>query len=392
MIEGPRACRPEEFDETLALINATFRPDSDQDILTDYPLIFNDRGLRYMRILRAAGQVVAHVPVAPRKIIAGEDSFTAGIISPTVTHPDHRRKGYATRCLRDCVRIMKENGWPVSTLWTLEATFPFYHHSGWEAVGNQGWMYSLVPGDEALFERGEFEIVPFEVGRDAHLDVVIRSHDAEPWRVARNREEYAALLTLPKIDTRVALADGEVAGYLCVGSGRNKPGLNEAGGSAAAVEALVAEAVRSHAPVQAVTNLQPTVLDELLADRVGSTRQPKARASGVGFQMIRINSLDLLLRSIEGHLRSRAAGLFGAVALECTDTGERVTLEFGGGEVRFVDDAPAAERVTLTERQMVQLIFGGHSSCEPLDLPEKAADLLDRVFPFYFPIWELDRS
>ena len=87
--------------------------------------------------------------------------------------------------------------------------------------------------------------------------------------------------------------------------------------------------------------------------------------------MIRINSLDLLLRSIEGHLRSRAAGLSGAVALECTDTGERVTLEFGGGEVRFVDDAPAAERVALTERQMVQLIFGGHSSCEPLDLPGK---------------------
>ena len=138
MIEGPRACRPEEFDETLALINATFRPDSDQDILTDYPLIFNDRGLRCMRILKVAGQVVAHVPVAPRKIIAGEDSFTAGLISPTVTHPDHRRKGHATRCLRDCVRIMKEEGWPVSVLWTLEATFPFYHHSGWEAVGNQG--------------------------------------------------------------------------------------------------------------------------------------------------------------------------------------------------------------------------------------------------------------
>ena len=106
--------------------------------------------------------------------------------------------------------------------------------------------------------------------------------------------------------------------------------------------------------------------------------------------MIRINSLDLLLRSIEGHLRSRAASLSGAVALECTETGERVALEFRDGEVRFVDDAPAAERVA--ERQLVQLVFGGHPSCEPLDLPEKAADLLAPVFPFYFPIWELDRS
>ena len=73
-----------------------------------------------------------------------------------------------------------------------------------------------------------------------------------------------------------------MAGYLCVGSGRNKPGLNEAGGSAAAVEAL-GEAVRSYAPVQAVTKLKPTLLDDLLAGRVGSTRQRVARASCGGF-------------------------------------------------------------------------------------------------------------
>ena len=391
MIEGPRACRPEEFDETIDLINATFRPGSDQNIRTDYPLIFNEGGLRYMRILKVAGRVVAHVPVAPRRIAAGGDSFTAGIISPTVTHPDHRRKGYATRCLRDCVRVMQENGWPVSVLWTQHATFPFYHHSGWEAVGNQGWVYTLAPADAAGFERGGFETVRFDPGHPGHLDAVIRFHDAEPLRVARSREEYAALLTLPKIETRVALEGGEVAGYLCVGSGRNKPGLIEAGGAPEAVEALVAEAVRANAPVQAITNLNPSVLDGLLAARVGSTRKPVEFAAGVGPQMMRINSLGLLLRSIESHLRSRSSGLSGAVSLECTDTGEAVTLGFRDGEVRF-DPAPDADRVALNRRQMVQLIFGGHPSCEPLDLPAGPAGLLDRLFPFYFPIWELDHS
>ena len=391
MIEGPRACRPEEFDETIALINATFRPDSDQDIRTDYPLIFNEAGLRYMRILKVEGRVVAHVPVAPRRIAAGGDSFTAGIISPTVTHPDHRRKGYATRCLRDCVRIMQENGWPVSVLWTQHATFPFYHHSGWEAVGNQGWVYTLAPGDAASFERGDFETVPFDPGHPGHLDAVIRFHDAEPLRVARSREEYAALLTLPKIETRLALAGGEVAGYLCVGSGRNKPGLMEAGGSPGAVEALVAEAVSNHAPVQAITNLNPSVLDDLLADRAASTRKPVELAAGVGPQMMRINDLGLLLRSIGSHLRSRSAGLSGAVSLECTDTGEAVTLGFRDGEVRF-DPATDADRVALDARQMVQLIFGGHPSCEPPDLPAGPAELLGGLFPFYSPIWELDHS
>ena len=391
MIEGPRACRLEEFDETIALINATFRPDSDQNIRTDYPLIFNHEGLGYMRILKVAGQVVAHVPVAPRRIAAGGDSFTAGIISPTVTHPEHRHKGYATRCLRDCVRIMEENGWPVSVLWTQHATFPFYHHSGWEAAANQGWVYTLSPGDAASFDRGRFETVPFDPARPGHLDAVIRFHDAEPFRVARTRDEYAALLTLPKIETRLALAGGEVSGYLCLGTGSNKPGLIEAGGSPGAVEALVAEAVRNHAPVQAITNLNPSVLDDLLADRAGSTRKPVEFAAGVGPQMVRINDLGLLLRSIGSHLRSRSAGLSGAVSLECTDTGEAVALEVGDGEVRF-DPAPDTDRVALSARQMVQLIFGGHPSCEPLDLPAAAADLLGELFPFYFPIWELDHS
>ena len=29
---------------------------------------------------------------------------------------------------------------------------------------------------------------------------------------------------------------------------------------------------------------------------------------------------------------------------------------------------------------------------EPLDLPAGTADLLGRLFPFYFPVWELDHS
>ena len=135
-------------------------------------------------------------------------------------------------------------------------------------------MYTLAPGDASSFDRGDFETVPFDPARPGHLDAVIRFHDAEPFRVARTREEYAALLTLPKIETRLALEGGEAAGYLCVGSGRNKPGLIEAGGSPGAVEALVAEAVRANAPVQAITNLNPSVLDDLLADRVESTRKP----------------------------------------------------------------------------------------------------------------------
>ncbi len=74
----------------------------------------------------------------------------------------------------------------------------------------------------------------------------------------------------------------------------------------------------------------------------------------------------------------------------CTET-LGGTLGCGDREVSF-DDALALDRVALTARQMVQSVFGGHCSCESLDLAARAANLLAPVFPFYFPIWELDRS
>ena len=137
-VDGPRECRESEFEETVAFINSVFRAGTDQDIATDYPLIFREPRLDLHRVLSVDGRIVAHVPVAPREVVNGDDRFTIGIIGPTGTHPDHRRRGYATLCLRDATRIQEERGWPVAVLWTREATFPFYWNSGWEAVGIPG--------------------------------------------------------------------------------------------------------------------------------------------------------------------------------------------------------------------------------------------------------------
>ena len=55
MIDGPRACRASEFEEVIALINQVFRSGTDQDIRTDYPLVFNHLKMDYMRILKVDG-------------------------------------------------------------------------------------------------------------------------------------------------------------------------------------------------------------------------------------------------------------------------------------------------------------------------------------------------
>jgi len=393
-MDGPRACREDELNEVISLINSVFRAGTDQDIRTDYPLVFNQAGLEYMRIIRVDGRIVAHVPVSPREVRAEGDGFTIGIISPTVTHPDYRHRGYATACLRDCVRIMEERGWPVSVLWTRVQTFPFYQNSGWEAMGSQGWAYRLDSSDASRFERGSYDIVPYDRENGDHLEAVGRFHDAEAHCIARTREQLRALLSLPKIRVLLAVQRDAIAGYLVVGEAVNKRGLLEGGGTPEALEALVMDVLSGLDPgdtVQAQAPLSSAPLGRLMESTRRDGRRTIEEAAGAGYQMIRVNSLERLLRGMEGYLRAHSEGLRGSVGLECSDSGEAVTIELDDGDAS-ITAVRSKDSLTLSRRQLTALIFGHHASVGSPPVPRGRAEILDRLFPFYFPVWALDRS
>ena len=394
MVDGPRACHASEFEEVICLINQVFRAGTDQDIRTDYPLVFNHSQMEYMRILKVDGVVVAHVPVWPREAIMGDDRLRFGIISPTVTHPDYRRRGYATLCLRDCVRIMEEEGLPVSVLWTLEATFPFYQQSGWEAVGPQGRLYQLHPEEHVLFESGTFDVIQYDPSNADLFNAMMKLHDAEPHRIFRTKEEYRALFTLPKTTTFLAMRCEEVAAYLMFGEGVNKPGIIEGGGDITGLETLVRHVLlerEADSEIQVLLPLVPSNLGQLIeAKKPGSGRRIE-EAKGVGYQMMRVNSLEKLLRQIEHHLRSRSTGLHGIICLVCRETDEAVTLRFRDGEVDL-STKRLTEAVILTRRELTQLIFGSHPAAPSLEFSGAAGEILNTIFPVYVPIWELDHS
>ena len=394
MIDGPRACRASEFEEVIALINQVFRVGTNQDIRTDYPLVFNPSKMEYMRILKVDGKVVAHVPVWQREAVVGEDRLRIGIISPTVTHPDYRRRGYATLCLQDCIRIMEEEDCPLSVLWTLEATFPFYQQSGWEAVGSQGSLYRLRPEEHELFENGPFNVIQYDPAQPAAFQAMMKFHDAEPHRITRAREEYHALFSLPQTTTFLALNGEEVVAYLMFGEGVNKPGLIEGGGDIAGLETLVKHVLlerEADSEIQVLLPLIRSSLGQLIEEKKPGSGRPIEEAKGVGYQMMRVNSLEKLLRQIEHHLRSKSAGLHGDVCLVCRETDEAVTLKFKDGEVGF-STGRSAEAVVLTRRQLTQLIFGVHRTAKPVECGGAMGEILETIFPFYVPIWELDHS
>ena len=392
MIDGPRACLPEEDAEIVDLINVLFREGSGQDVRTDYPLLYDPALFPNRRVIKMDGKVVAHVPVLPREVVSGDDTFTIAMISATLTHPDYRRRGLATRCLMDCVRIMDEQGWPVSVLWTVEPTFPFYQNSGWEAVSSQGWVYHVNNDEANLFRQGRFDIVDYDPTARRHVGAVRALHDAEPHRIARSAAQHDALFSLPMMGTLLATDGDRVAAYLNYGHSMNKPGLIEAGGDIEGIETLVRHVLREgyfERGTQVVVPLTPTGPGRVLeAAKPGSSR-PVEEAAGVGYQMHRINSVERLFAGIRGHLRDRAAGFDGEVCLVCSDSGETASLHFRDGDVSVSSD-PLPAKIELTRRQLTQLVFGSHRSLLPVSVDGPARELLDRLFPFHFPVWELD--
>ena len=391
-IDGPRACRALEFDQVIGLINRVFRAGTDQDIRTDYPLVFDRSQLANMRVVTVDGDVVSQVPVAPRQVIAEGARFTVGIISPTVTDPDHRRRGYATRCLRDCIAVMDEQRWPVSVLWTVEPTLPFYQHSLWEAVASQGWVYELTPADQRLFGPGQFEVACLDPANAGHLDAIIDMHEAEGARIERTRGQYEVLFGLPKTQTLLATSGSRIVAYLMVGNGVNKPGIIEAGGAQDGLAALVASVLSQRSdPVQALVPLTDCALSRSLQACLPGRRRPVEQAAGVGHQMMRVNCLETLLRQCQGHLNQKAGQITGQLCLVTAETDEAVTLELANGKVGLSRNR-LPQAIVLGRRQLAQLVFGPHPGSEPLDLAGSAARIVRALFPLYFPVWELDHS
>ena len=339
-VDGPRGCRPEELPQVVELIDAIFRAGSDQRIATDYPLVFTPEHAERSRVLAVDGRIVAHVPAAPRIAAAGPDRFGVAMIAPTATHPDHRHRGYATRCLRDAYRVIAGYGCVAAALWTERATFPFYRHSGWEAVASQGEAFVLTAAD-----RDRFRPAPFAVstqGDDEQGIAELRAlHRAEPWRLERDEEQACALFLLPKITVFRADDTGarRLRAYLVLGAGTNKPGIIEATGDPVAVEHLLHHVLGSRAggePVQVVPpparpDGVPSTLSAVIAGRGAGRRITLEEAAGVGLQMMRLFSLPRFLQAIGGYLRQAAeSGVEGALTLGCREDGQGGPCAAGG--------------------------------------------------------------
>jgi GNAT superfamily N-acetyltransferase len=381
-IDGPRACTKAELPQVIALVDGEMRQGSGQSLLTDYPLVYRDENLPHVRILKVDGELASVVPFLRWPTVLEGCSLSVGIISPTATAPHHRRKGYGLRCVEDCVRIMERTDCDLSVLWTRETTFPFYRHAGYQSVRSPGWTYLGNRDDAALFADAGERIAIYDPTTLQHLPAIESLHQREPAGLQRSTERSAALLSLPRMETLLALRDGYVSAYLVVSHAVNKPGLIEAGGEESSVVTLLHRAFADlvgNAALTAYTCLSDSVLGRVLGRKMPGRKKPMSAS-----QMMRINNPRAFLERIGPLLAAKSKG---GTRSFCLDVERKsVSFEFDGAQVA-VGSKVLEPCFRLTRRELVSLVFGAHPS-ESFDTPVVLRDL----FPVYLPIWVLDRS
>lgn len=382
-IDGPRGCRPGDRDDVVSLIDSIFRSGSQQNIRTDYPLVYRDDNLENVRIIRADGKLVAVVPFIPWTTRHENCELRVGIISPTGTHPGFRGHGFGLQCLNSCLERMNDLGIELSVLWTLVPTFRFYNRGGFQAVRGQGSRFSLTRNQSGWFQDHGETIAP---PGDVHncIPALQRLRHAEPVGLVRNDDRASVLHGLPLLTTYVALRDGKPVAYLAYSQSTNKPGVAEAVGDELALETIMHRllaAMGTEAIVHIFCPLCDSSLSRMLDRVCHSEREPFVEGT-----MFRINHVPGLFRALSPWLQRRAAGQTMAFSVAVTDTNETVSLEFGRDGL-VMGDQRQKTHLEMSRLDLSSAVFGAHP-CRPFDVPQPLASL----FPFHFPISILDRS
>lgn len=288
----PRAMTVRDRQVIYDLLNTIFRHDKhvhDQDVVSDFPLVFADANERNCRVIECDGRAVSHAALFPCELVVRDEPLKTGLIVLVATAAAYRRRGFAADLMRDLQRSMHEEGYDLGILWT--GVPAFYRQLGWQTVVPQGWFVPDLRREVSVLNRfrqsdSDVSIERYESRK--HLPGIMQLHDREAIRVARSRNDYEVLFRLPKMHVDVMRRSGSVVAYAVIGQAHNKRGLMEYGGAAEDVLAIAAHAVATHPLKKELPLLIHHPYDELARRWIaaGGTTEPLECSKGRGCEMI----------------------------------------------------------------------------------------------------------
>jgi len=185
MIEGPRAAKPEELKEIIHLTSSIFMPNHPMIMRDLFPQLFSEDNLENLRVIICDGKLVSHVGIREEDLLIHGYWFRVGMIGSVCTHPEYRRRGYASALVKDAFSKMMKDG----VDFTLISGFRnLYRRAGCVEAGK---IYTYeIPSGGLKIKLNDVNIVRYE---ETLLNDLVEIYHKEPIRYRRSFEDFKIL-------------------------------------------------------------------------------------------------------------------------------------------------------------------------------------------------------
>jgi len=340
------------------------RPDAHWSVSQEYPLAFQDKNLKNIRVASGpSGEIVSHAVLKPTVIKTPYHVFKVGVIGSVCTAAAFRGKGYGRSVIQSCLQEAKLQDCDIAVLWSDK--FPFYEKMGFQGAGTE--VHLSLPTPLQLTDTPSRRCLESaKVSAQSVLNLFNR-HSLCSFRSVDDIQKH---LRIPnsKVYTAWSLATGQLEAYLVVGKGADFPHyVHEWGGNVSAVIELIAEAQKSHKHLSLIS---PPSCQNLIRQLKGLGATETRSILGL---MKVVHPENLCKRIKKG---ARALGY------------ENFVFEHQDGVTYFGATDDIYQTNSLTD--LIHLIFGPAKPESMHSFSEQTLEMLNDIFPIPFWIWGWD--
>ncbi len=288
MSPEPRALRPDEAGGAVDLLNRVFWLDEGNppELLDLFPAWYPPRHWDHHRVLEVGGRLVSHVGIIGQQVRCGEVTVDVAAISGVCTLKGYRKRGYASACLSDAIRIMEQYGYDLSILWT--GIPEYYRRWGYEYAGRTV-DYRAPEAVLRRIESPELTVERYEA-RPGQLEELFALYETQRYRLVRTADNMARALTAIRRWAWLARRGARAEAYAVVGSPWGAPRLQIYAGPPRVAAAALAAAV-AHVPAETISLSLPP------GDPLGALLQSEGVPAKAGAQgMIKLLQPGRLLQ------------------------------------------------------------------------------------------------
>ena len=194
-MEGPRACRPDEFASLRQLADTVFRPnEGDLSMFDEFPTLFAPENSERLRVVSDSGRIVSAINYVVRPVTIYGNLVHVASLGGVCTYEECRGRGLATALLADSFVKMREESADVVL---ISGGRGLYLRAGCTPGGREvacrldrAALGQLdAPGSAVLAEAA-----------DEHVPSLIAIHQREPARYVRSPWDWRQFLSICRLE------------------------------------------------------------------------------------------------------------------------------------------------------------------------------------------------